>query len=104
MIWRVILLEGLDRPRITVTIRVSRITRDCFYNCIEFLDEVMREISSLDDEMRRFFVENNTYALEEIGRQLLEAAGRGLWDADPDVLDGLKNAYLDGGLERGADG
>ena len=42
----------------------------------------MREISSLGDEMRQFFEENNPYALEEIGRQLLEAAGRGLWDAD----------------------
>jgi cobaltochelatase CobN len=49
----------------------------------------------LDDEMRQFFEENNPYALEEIGRRLLEAAERGLWDADPEVLDGLKNAYLE---------
>ena len=49
----------------------------------------------LDDEMRQFFEENNPYALEEIGRRLLEAAERGLWDADPEVLDGLKDAYLE---------
>jgi len=49
----------------------------------------------LDCEMRQFFEENNPYALEEIGRRLLEAAERGLWDADPEVLDGLKNAYLE---------
>ncbi|SES68896.1 cobaltochelatase CobN subunit [Methanococcoides vulcani] len=49
----------------------------------------------LDDETRQFFEENNPYALEEIGRRLLEAESRGLWDADPDVLDGLKNAYLE---------
>ncbi|CAD6491550.1 MAG: CobN/Magnesium Chelatase [Candidatus Argoarchaeum ethanivorans] len=49
----------------------------------------------LDDEMRKFFEENNPYALEEIGRRLLEAYERGLWDADSDVIDGLKNAYLE---------
>ncbi|CAD6493200.1 MAG: CobN/Magnesium Chelatase [Candidatus Argoarchaeum ethanivorans] len=49
----------------------------------------------LNDEMRKFFEENNPYALEEIGRRLLEAYERGLWDADSDVIDGLKNAYLE---------
>ena len=49
----------------------------------------------LDDEMRKFFEENNPWALEEIGRRLLEVYERGLWDADPDVIDGLKNAYLE---------
>jgi cobaltochelatase CobN len=36
--YRIIPLEELDRPRIDVTIKVSGITRDCFYNCIEFLE------------------------------------------------------------------
>ncbi|RLG23749.1 hypothetical protein DRN77_03855, partial [Methanosarcinales archaeon] len=49
----------------------------------------------LDREMRQFFEKNNAYALEEIGRRLLEAYERGLWDADPDVIEGLKNAYLE---------
>ena len=49
----------------------------------------------LDEEMRKFFEENNPWALEEIGRRLLEAHQRGLWDADPEVLEGLKNAYLE---------
>ncbi|MGP8320750.1 MAG: cobaltochelatase subunit CobN [Methanosarcinaceae archaeon] len=49
----------------------------------------------LDDEMRKFFGENNPWALEEIGRRLLEAYERDLWDADPDVIEGLKNAYLE---------
>ncbi len=49
----------------------------------------------LDAEMRRFFEDENPWALEEIGRRLLEAHGRGLWDADPDVLDGLQAAYLE---------
>ncbi len=49
----------------------------------------------LDEEMRKFFEENNPYALEEISRRLLEAEQRKLWDADPGVLKGLKEAYLE---------
>lgn len=48
----------------------------------------------LDKEMRDFFQENNPWALEEISRRLLEAAERGLWQADPEVLEGLKESYL----------
>ncbi|MCF6147872.1 MAG: cobaltochelatase subunit CobN [Candidatus Kuenenia sp.] len=49
----------------------------------------------LDKEMREFFQENNPWALEEIGRRLLEAHQRKLWDANPEVLEGLKDAYLE---------
>jgi len=49
----------------------------------------------LNKEMREFFQENNPWALEEIGRRLLEAHQRQLWDADPEVLEGLKNAYIE---------
>ena len=49
----------------------------------------------LDDKMRKQFEENNPWALEEIGRRLLEAAERGLWNADEEILDDLKNKYLE---------
>ena len=49
----------------------------------------------LDEEMRRFFEENNPYALEEMARRLLEAQSRGLWDPDPKLLEELKNSYLE---------
>jgi cobaltochelatase CobN len=49
----------------------------------------------LDEENRKFFEDNNPYALEEIARRLLEANQRELWDADPQVLEGLKNTYLE---------
>jgi cobaltochelatase CobN len=49
----------------------------------------------LDDEMRKQFEEDNPWALEEIGRRLLEANERGLWDADEEVLNDLKNKYLE---------
>lgn len=49
----------------------------------------------LDEKMRKEFEENNPWALEEIGRRLLEAAERGLWNADEQVLNDLKNKYLE---------
>jgi len=49
----------------------------------------------LDEENRKFFQENNPWAMEEMGRRLLEASQRGLWKADPDVLDALRSSYLE---------
>jgi cobaltochelatase CobN len=49
----------------------------------------------MDEENRKFFQENNPWAMEEMGRRLLEAEQRGLWKADPEVLDALKNLYLE---------
>jgi len=49
----------------------------------------------LDKEMLKFFEENNLWALEEMGRRLLETYERGLWHADKEVIKGLKSAYLE---------
>jgi cobaltochelatase CobN len=48
----------------------------------------------LNDENREFFEKNNPWALEEIGRRLLEAQSRGLWQADENLLNQLKEKYL----------
>jgi len=57
-------------------------------------DEITRTFV-LDPGMKRFFEEENPWAFEEIGRRLLEAYGRGLWVPDDDVIEGLKEAYLE---------
>ena len=49
----------------------------------------------MDEENRQFFEEHSPWALEEIARRLLEAAQRGLWDADPEVLQGLREYYIE---------
>ncbi|GAW92115.1 cobaltochelatase subunit CobN, partial [Calderihabitans maritimus] len=49
----------------------------------------------LDEENRKFFEEHNPWAMEEIARRLLEAHQRGLWNADLEVLEGLKEFYLE---------
>jgi cobaltochelatase CobN len=60
----------------------------------------------LDEENRKFFEEHNPWALEEIARRLLEAEKRGLWAADPEVLNELKDAYLaiEGWIEERMEG
>jgi cobaltochelatase CobN len=49
----------------------------------------------LDPGNRAFFQEHNPWALEEVGRRLLEAESRSLWQADPEVLEQLKDHYLE---------
>jgi cobaltochelatase CobN len=58
-----------------------------------------------DDEVRNFFETQNPWALEEIGRRLLEAQSRGLWNPEPEVLEILKEKYLslEGVLEEGTE-
>jgi cobaltochelatase CobN len=49
----------------------------------------------LEEEMKKFFEEHNPYALEEITRRLLEAEQRGLWNPQPEVIEKLRNTYLE---------
>jgi len=55
----------------------------------------------LNDEMRKWFMENNPYAIEEIARRLLEAFKRGLWNADEGMIEQIEEAYaeIEGYLE-----
>lgn len=59
----------------------------------------------LDPETRTWMKSVNPYALHNILNKLLEAAGRGMWDADDDTLDALKQAFLDieGDIEEASD-
>ncbi|SDU41689.1 cobaltochelatase subunit CobN [Desulfobacula phenolica] len=57
-------------------------------------DEIAQKFA-IDPEMRKWFKENNIYAMESIVRRLMEAQTRELWSADPDLLEDLKEAYLE---------
>ncbi|HEX2955405.1 MAG TPA: cobaltochelatase subunit CobN, partial [Chitinispirillaceae bacterium] len=61
----------------------------------DWIFDDITETFVLDEENRVFFKENNPWALEEISRRLLEAQQRGLWNADPEVLERLKESYLE---------
>jgi Cobalamin biosynthesis protein CobN and related Mg-chelatases len=56
-------------------------------------DDIARTFM-LNEDNRAFFEKHNPWALEEISRRLLEAESRGLWQADAEVLQDLKAAYL----------
>jgi cobaltochelatase CobN len=58
------------------------------------MDDIAKQYIN-DEEMRQFFADKNPYAAEEIARRLLEAESRGLWKADPKVLDDLRNNYVE---------
>lgn len=60
----------------------------------------------LDQGMREELKRSNIYALDLVVRRLLEAAGRGLWEADDETVEGLKDAYLEleGDMEGLSDG
>ncbi|MCW1958606.1 MAG: cobaltochelatase subunit CobN [Mycobacterium sp.] len=50
----------------------------------------------LDSENRKFLSESNPWALHGMAERLLEAAGRGMWQApDPQTLAGLRQALLE---------
>jgi cobaltochelatase CobN len=49
----------------------------------------------MDEKNREFFEKNNPWALEEMGRRLLEAAERGLWEPAEDVREELMDRYLE---------
>ncbi len=61
----------------------------------DWIFDEIAETFVLDPAMKEWFQEVNPWALEEIGRRLLEAESRGIWKPDPDLLDRLKEAYLD---------
>jgi cobaltochelatase CobN len=61
----------------------------------DWIFDDITETFVLNEENRLFFKENNPWALEEISRRLLEAQQRGLWNADPQVLERLKESYLE---------
>ncbi len=47
------------------------------------------------DDVRDFLRRSNPWALRAIAERLLEAADRGLWDAAPESLELLREAYLE---------
>jgi len=56
-----------------------------------------------DEVVRKWFLETNEHAFEEVTRRLLEAEGRKLWEADAEQLDAVRAAALEveGDIEDG---
>ncbi|HSW63441.1 MAG TPA: cobaltochelatase subunit CobN [Dissulfurispiraceae bacterium] len=61
-------------------------------------DSVFEDITRtfmMNEENRKFFQENNPWALEEIARRLIEAVERNLWNPSPDVREALRELYVE---------
>jgi cobaltochelatase CobN len=61
----------------------------------DWLYEALARKYALDPEMQRWFKEVNPWALENIVAHLLEAVERGMWKADRETAEALKQVYLD---------
>ncbi|MGH8999636.1 MAG: cobaltochelatase subunit CobN, partial [Acidimicrobiia bacterium] len=48
-----------------------------------------------DPHIRKFFAQSNPWALRAMAERLLEAAGRGMWDASDEALAALRGAVLE---------
>jgi len=72
----------------------------------DWIFDEIAETFVLNKEMREWFKKVNPWALEEIGRRLLEAATRGIWQPHKQRLEQLKEAYLEveGSIEDTMDG
>ena len=72
----------------------ARVVKDWIFNEIA-------ETYVLDNEMRKWFMEHNIWALEEITRRLIEAAVRNVWKAPREILERLRKIYseIEGALE-----
>ena len=56
----------------------------------------------LDEDNRQWIQENNPEALRQITSRLLEAAERGMWNADDETVEALRSIFVDNdaALER----
>lgn len=74
--FKIIDLKELKRPRIDITIRVSGVTRDHFFNTIELLDEAIRTVANLDEDEFLNYVKLNTNLKLKDGLKIQSALNR----------------------------
>lgn len=79
---------------------------DCTSEVMEkWMYDAIAERFVLDDESRGWIEGENPYAMRDILSDLLEAIGRGLWDADPEMRGRLTELYLETeGMLEGKEG
>jgi cobaltochelatase CobN len=61
----------------------------------DWMYEKIARAYALDPEMQQWMKEVNPFALQNILDKLLEAIGRGMWEAEDQMEEQLKSAYLE---------
>ncbi|WP_033915670.1 cobaltochelatase subunit CobN [Campylobacter sputorum] len=74
--FKILDLDQLKRPRIDITVRVSGVTRDNFFNVIEILDEAICAVSKLDEDDFLNYVKLNTNLKQKEGLTSQNAQNR----------------------------
>ena len=61
----------------------------------DWIFDEIAETFLLDPLMKDWFEKVNPWAMEEIGRRLLEAESRGVWKPAPELAERIRDAYLE---------
>jgi cobaltochelatase CobN len=61
----------------------------------DWMYEEIAKTYLLDDELREWIRSVNPWALHAMSERLLEAASRGMWNADADTLEAIREIYLE---------
>jgi cobaltochelatase CobN len=71
----------------------------------DWMYDALAQKYALDPAMQEWFKEVNPWALQNIAERLLEAVERKMWDATPEMVEQLRDIYLDieGELEERTD-
>ena len=56
---KILPLKSLGRPRIDINVRASGILRDCFYNCIELLDDALAQVAALEEPIEMNYIKKH---------------------------------------------
>jgi cobaltochelatase CobN len=94
-------LEGLKEHGFRGAMELSKLTEymlgwDATSDNIEpWMYQAVTEKFILDEETRKWIEENNPYALKEMIEDLLEVIDRELWDAPEDIIQKLRDLYLE---------
>ncbi len=94
-------IEGLKRHGYRGVIEVSTLTDivfgwDATSDIVD--DWVYQKIAEryiLDEDTREWMETENPYATKDVISRLLEAYDRGMWEADDDTIDRLKDAFIE---------
>ena len=94
-------IEGLKRHGSRGVIEVSTLTDivfgwDATSDIVD--DWVYLKIAEryvFDDATREWMEKENPYAAKDVVSRLLEAYDRGMWDADEDTLERLRDAFIE---------
>ena len=72
----------------------NRFEKSNYYSNTRIFDDITKTFI-VDENNRKFFQENNPWALEEMSRRLIEAYQRKLWNPEEGLIGEIQDTYLE---------